>query len=353
MTTHQDTVYATGLEITGDGSFTGDLTVAGKTSLQTINLDPDATPPASPAEGDRWWADGVSNSQTPFEDVIIQDGLELQVDIRSEAGALSNGEAIYTTGTSGTRRLVGKAQANNAATAIVLGLMTHDIGNNSNGRATTFGLVRDVDTTGAPVGEVWASGEILYLSPDTAGALTNVMPDPPNQVSPVGYVGRVHASNGDIQVNIGTSTAISNGRYVVAGYGEITVDDGSNTEAITTTPAKLGLFVNNGLSLLTTPDAANDRITVSVDGVYKVFHQSSFSFSIGNVIIEAHIRINQAEQRQGFHRKIGTAGDVGSASCSGLYSLTAGDEIEVYYNTVSGSGNITVVDAQLIAHRIG
>lgn len=351
LTVHNDATVDD-LTVNDDATVTDDLAVGGHTSLQTVNLDPAATPPASPTTGDMWIEDDVLNLGSAHEGVIAQMPFELWVDVRNESGVdIYNGDAVYTIGNSGNRRLIALAKADSIATSCVLGLATHDIPDGNNGLVTTFGLVRDLNTIGGA--EAWTEGQRLYLSPDTAGAYTDTAPSAPNELQPIGEVGRVHAHQGNIMVRVRAGSVILNGRYVIAGYGAINVDDGSNTQALTTTPAKLDLFVNNGVSLLTTPDATNDRVTVSVSGVYKVFHQSSFSFSVGNIVIEAHIYINQVEQPEGFHRKIGTAGDAGSASCAGLYNLTADDEIEVYYNTGSGSGNITVVDAQLIVERVG
>lgn len=62
-------------------------------------------------------------------------------------------------------------------------------------------------------------------------------------------------------------------------YGEIFVDDGvtAQTVATGTTYTKLTFFVTNGTSSGVTPDAANDKITLTKAGKYKV--QGSFSFS--------------------------------------------------------------------------
>lgn len=38
------------------------------------------------------------------------------------------------------------------------------------------GFIKGVDTTGEPLGETWESGDIVYLSTERAGCLTNIKP---------------------------------------------------------------------------------------------------------------------------------------------------------------------------------
>ena len=70
----------------------------------------------------------------------------------------------------------------------VLGVATQDIAAGAVGFVTVRGLVRDIDTTGTPYGEVWAIGDVLYASPTTPGALTRVKPTAPNIVLPMALV---------------------------------------------------------------------------------------------------------------------------------------------------------------------
>jgi hypothetical protein len=200
-----------------DLTLDGDLTVGGNAALQTVNIDPNATPPTSPIEGDFWWEDGTINFQTAFEDTVIQGGQEVQRPVRNTSGVtIDNGMCVYPVGSSGVLPLVAKAQANSPGTSQVVGLCTIDdgIGHNNNGLIVVLGTLRGVQSDGANYSESWTEGDTLYLSATVAGGLTNVMPVHPNEVTRVGSVGDVHASNGTIEVAIGTSTATWNGRYI-------------------------------------------------------------------------------------------------------------------------------------------
>lgn len=84
-----------------------------------------------------------------------------------------------------------------------LGLSTHDFADDSEGKVTTFGKVRGIDTTGAlSFGglETWSSGDILYVDPVNTGYLTNVAPEPPSVYMPVALLLKKDATEGVVHV---------------------------------------------------------------------------------------------------------------------------------------------------------
>jgi len=102
-------------------------------------------------------------------------------------------------GAQGQRLAVVFAQANTKANHDgILGIVTENINNNEEGFITTFGIVRNIDTTGALQLESWSDGDDLYLSDTVAGGLTNIQPS----VHPVriGWVTYAHQNNGKIFV---------------------------------------------------------------------------------------------------------------------------------------------------------
>jgi len=80
-----------------------------------------------------------------------------------------------------------------------MGLATQDIANGANGKVTWFGKVRG-QTNGAQFGESWNDGDIIYISPTTAGYLTKTKPNAPDLVIEVCAVIHSHASNGSLMV---------------------------------------------------------------------------------------------------------------------------------------------------------
>ena len=78
-----------------------------------------------------------------------------------------------------------------------LGVMTQDVFSGTDGKATTFGKIRNIDTS------AWNDGDVLYCSPTTPGELTNMKPSTPNYVIPTAFV--IHAAtNGTIAVRVPT-----------------------------------------------------------------------------------------------------------------------------------------------------
>lgn len=81
----------------------------------------------------------------------------------------------------------------------IMGVTTEEIISGGFGKVTWFGKVRGVDTTGTPYGEVWADGDLIYVS-STAGDLTSVTPSAPAQRILVAAVTDTHAINGTLML---------------------------------------------------------------------------------------------------------------------------------------------------------
>lgn len=112
-------------------------------------------------------------------------------------------QAVRVAGAQGQRLAVSLAQANNDAnSASTLGMICENISTNQEGFIVNIGQVVDINTTGNLQGETWLDGDVLYLSPTTAGAITNIKPTAPQHTVIVGYVEYAHANNGKIYVKI-------------------------------------------------------------------------------------------------------------------------------------------------------
>ena len=83
-------------------------------------------------------------------------------------------------------------------------------------------------------------------------------------------------------------------------------------------------FLDNGASRNCTSDAANDKLTITVAGVYKVEGAISFTGSGTNVTWIGAAFLDGAEQDAiHFQRKIGVGGDYGAAPLSGEVVVTS------------------------------
>ena len=127
---------------------------------------------------------------------------EQYVTVKNGTGStITQGTVVSFTGASAGTPECGLAMADALSNPLyIIGVLTQDIASSASGRATTFGKVRAIDTTGAASGETWAVGDILYVSPTAPGLLTNVEPTAPNVAVSVAAVLTVHASTGVLLV---------------------------------------------------------------------------------------------------------------------------------------------------------
>ena len=165
-----------------------------------MNVDFSTTNTAGGAVGRLTWndTDGTLDLGLKGGNVTLQLGQEQNVRIYNEtAVGFVDMQVVRITGSSGTRLTADLAQANSEATsASTLAIMTEPCASHGEGFATTFGLIRQVDTS------AFAEGATLYLSPTTPGGITTTRPTAPNHTVILGWCVRSHATVGVIYVNI-------------------------------------------------------------------------------------------------------------------------------------------------------
>jgi hypothetical protein len=172
-----------------------------------VQLDTTPTYPTS-AIGKFVWnsTDGTANLGLMGGNVTLQLGQEEVVRVVNKSGGNlteAGYQAVRVLGAQGQRLSVALAQGDNDANSQdTLGLVTENIANNQEGFVTASGLVRGINTTGNLQGETWAEGDPLYLSPTTAGRITNVLPTAPQHTVRMGYVIVSNANNGSIFVKV-------------------------------------------------------------------------------------------------------------------------------------------------------
>lgn len=140
--------------------------------------------------------DKCLNVYGDIDGVSLQVGQEQYIRATNKTGAtIPDGYVVYVDGAQGSRPAVALADASIEATTHIIGVATHTIPDNETGIITTFGIVRDIDTS------AWTAGTQLYLS-TTAGRLTSTRPTGTNVVAKVGVVLYQHANQGEILVFI-------------------------------------------------------------------------------------------------------------------------------------------------------
>jgi len=198
----------------GGGDDLATVLIAGNSANNGIididYLDFDTAAAHTVVAGELAWnnTDGTLDLGLKGGNVTLQIGQEQIVRVVNKTATnvnllQANYQVVRITGAVGQRLKVDLALATtNSLSAQTIGLVTETINNNQEGFITTSGLVRGINTTGSLQSETWADGDIIYLSPTTAGNITNVKPIAPNHLIVIGYVVSAHITQGSIYVKV-------------------------------------------------------------------------------------------------------------------------------------------------------
>lgn len=196
-------------------------------------LDFEAQSPAVSYLAGRLYYDQATDSLSFYDSISgtsIQLGKEQVIDVRNNTGSqINNGQVVYLSGSIGQKPTIALAQADDIATCQIIGVATHDIANNTNGKVTISGLVNGLDTSS------FSDGVTVYLSSTVAGGLTSTPPASPNYVVEVGHIVYSNASNGILLIHtnqtlgnnnsLGTSQEVAPTQNAVKTYVDNAVHD--------------------------------------------------------------------------------------------------------------------------------
>ena len=210
------------------------VSVVGTAGAGFVQLGAQASNPSAPSSGNvkvhAHTTSGITRvelvNESPTDSVVTRDSLFIVAN--STGSTISKGKAVYINGASGGVPTVALARANSTSTSPAHYLVLDDILNGASGYAMRMGIINNVDTS------AFTSGDALYLSTSTAGALQNTRPSGASTfVNRIGTVLISNASTGSIEVSItpinlgmetGTGTLVSG----ATGSG-FTVDLGTST----------------------------------------------------------------------------------------------------------------------------
>jgi hypothetical protein len=137
------------------------------------------------------------------DNTTLQVGLEQYIRVKNLTGnTINNGTLVQFSGVNGGfDPTVTPLLANTTFDPLyTVGVVTEAIANGEAGRATTFGKVRSLNTTGSLENETWNIGDLLWANPAQPGLLTNIKPTAPNVAISIAAVTRVDATEGEILV---------------------------------------------------------------------------------------------------------------------------------------------------------
>ena len=224
-------ISQSGLTVIGNQIITGSILMSGSSSISGVDyIDFDTVASNAGAIARLKWndTDGTLDLGLKGGNVTLQIGQEQLVRVVNKTATNitlleANYQAVKLTGAQGQRLKVDLAQAtSDSLSAETLGLVTETIANNQEGFVTTSGLVRGIDTTGTLQGESWVDGDVLYLSPTTAGRITNIKPVAPNHLVIIGYVVHAHSTQGTIFVKVDNGYEIDELHNVLINTGSLT-----------------------------------------------------------------------------------------------------------------------------------
>ena len=215
----------------------------------------------NPTQFLRWNSqDGTLDIDMGLDGVTQQVGLEQYMVMGNATGStLLNGKVIGFAGSNNGRILGQKYIADGTMPAVyVVGVSTMDIPDGTEGYVTTYGYVRDLDTS------AWSAGDILYASPDTAGELTNVKPTVPDITIPVAAVVTSHATAGVIIVRPTHTLPLFYGSFSDATSQNIASANTPQAVTFNTTNASNGVTVGSPTSRIVFANAGQYQFNVSM-----------------------------------------------------------------------------------------
>lgn len=248
----------------------------GEFELKSGQLTLDTTPTGTASVGTTKWNDTIGSSETTLKggNVVLKNGVDLVARIVNKVTpnttlTKASYQVVKVSGAQGQRLAVDLAQANNDNnSADTLGIVTETIATNQEGFIITVGQLEGINTTGSLQGETWADGDVLYLSPTTAGKITNIKPTgETGHIVILGYVEYAHANNGKIYVKI------MNG-WELDELHNVSITSVADKQLLSYDSAT-SLWKNKSVTTTDIPDSTNKR--------YQTDNQNSFNDATSSI----------------------------------------------------------------------
>jgi len=197
------------------------------------------------------------------------------------------------------------------------GINTTSLLNNAKGKITTYGEVKDTNTS------LWSINDVLYVDPVTTGDLTNIKPTINAFV--VGKVSKVSATEGIIFVNTVSSNQVGD-TLVPVGVDRVWL---TADEEITTTPETVFLAKRSDQGTITSATVVvpvNDNSTIGSDQDHLTeVLANSLSASQGEHTSQLEITVNNSNAQERLHIEVYDSDDQGVVIDSGILSEPVGD----------------------------
>jgi hypothetical protein len=314
--------------------------LAGIASGAEVNVNADWNATSGDAEILNKPTIGVGDMTKAVYDVdntgIVDNAEAIIIVGRNATGStLRKGTIIYILGSTGNRPNFVKAQANSEATSAgTFGVIVNDIANNTDGNCCVLGYLDTLDTrttaTYPFTTDTLADGDTIYLSPTTAGYITNVKPSAPNHLVYLGKVTRTSPTNGTIIYRI------QNG-YELEELHNVAIASVANND-ILTYESSTSLWKNKNTVVTTS------LTTPTINGVSGLLSfKTTDRVSVGNYAIPSAQRMLTVGQDTGF---VSIGSVVGITSWGGIYLDAITPTTNNY--ALGGSGTFTSLNSSNI-----
>lgn len=261
------------------------------------------------------------------------------------------GKAVRVTGAQGQRLTGTLAQADSDADSVtIFGIMLETVSVNSSGYVATDGLVRNVNTSG------FTDGDIVYLSPVSAGELTAIKPVAPQHLVQIGYIvkgGSVGAGSlyvkiqngyelGELHdVKVSSSTSLASGETLVwdtsAGVWTNSlalINAQASVSALNIQVAAVSALTSVNAAAITFTNDVVSALEVRVSAVSATAAANSAAItSINNVVSAVQAQVNAVSVSVG--QRVLKAGDTMTGA------LTISTSADAQSLTVNGFGTFT------------
>lgn len=197
---------------------------------------------------------------TQSDGSTLQVGLENYIQVINNTGStLPNGSVVSFSGVHESEfpECSALMASPDFAPLYIIGVLTNSLADGQAGRATIVGKVRNLNTTGSTVGEVWNQGDLLWAHPTIAGAFTKVKPAAPNPSISVAAILKVSATDGVILVRPTIFPRLYYAKYL---------STQSQTPALINTPHAVTFNITDIQSGVELVD--NSKIRVKQSGLY-------------------------------------------------------------------------------------
>jgi len=201
---------------------------------------------------------------THLNGVTQQIGFETFMRVENDTGSsIPKGRVVGFSGVNGEIKVSQYIADGTVPELYFVGVTAFTMADGDVGAVTVYGKVGGINTTGSPVGETWASGDLLYASPTTAGALTKVKPTAPSAVIVVAAVLVVDAADGEIMVRPTIPIGLDYGTFSSNADQTLAAINTATAITYTTTEISNGVTIGSPASRLIAAQSGFYQVAVS------------------------------------------------------------------------------------------